>query len=269
MTKKEILLELIRDKLELYENKTIGLSLKEIANAWNVDAEQEDQIWTEIEVFKNNFKHIAYYFIHEVYRAVKIIQDEKFIRFVSVYKTLISFNKENEENKEQSVEDIKKLSSINDIIYLEVIKNIHSTNEKDGSRKEGLESLHLITESLEPNDKIWLVLDERFEMPIRFAVKNSKGESSAIKKLYDIAYLVNVPNKKVSYDRSIADGINNGLFKKRGVAKYMKTNKFKKPTLVQKSESKTLVLKNEIPIKTILVKNIPSQYKSLYIDKTI
>src|SRR3989344_4145080 len=137
MTKKEILLELIRDKLELYENKTIGLSLKEIANAWNVDAEQEDQIWTEIEVFKNNFKHIAYYFIHEVYRAVKIIQDEKFIRFVSVYKTLISFNKENEENKEQSVEDIKKLSSINDIIYLEVIKNIHSTNEKDGSRKEG------------------------------------------------------------------------------------------------------------------------------------
>jgi len=135
--------------------------------------------------------------------------------------------------------------------------------------KKSLKSIHLIANSLGLTGAIFLVLDELFEMPIRFTVKNKDGYSTYIKKLYDIAYFVDAPNKKVDYDRNIADGINNGLFKKRLVMKYMKTNKFKKPTLVQKSENGTLVLKNEIPVKTGLVKNdVPLQYQSLYIDKT-
>ncbi len=48
----------------------------------------------------------------------------------------------------------------------------------------------------------------------------------------------------------------------------MRTNKLKKPTLVQKSENNTLVLKSEIPVKTVLVKNISSHHQSLYTDKT-
>jgi len=117
---------------------------------------------------------------------------------------------------------------------------------------------------------IFLVLDERFEIPIRCAVKNKRGEETYIKKLYNIAYIVNVPGKRVDYNRNLANDINNGLFRRRQIVKYMKTNKLKKPTLIQKSEDGDyLVLKNEIPVKTGLVNhNVPVQYQSLYIDKT-
>lgn len=135
--------------------------------------------------------------------------------------------------------------------------------------KNPLKSIHLITNSLGLTTAIFLVLDGRFEMPIRFAVKNKNGDPTHIKKLYDIAYFVDAPNKMVNYDKNIADGINNGLFRKGAVAKYMKTNRLNKPTLVQKSENRTLVLKNEILVKTGLVKNdVPIQCQSIYIDKT-
>lgn len=146
-------------------------------------------------------------------------------------------------------------------------------NNKEGQPssqdKSHLKSIHLVTTSLEPTSVIFLVLDELFEMPIRCAVWNDKGKVVYIKKLYDIAYFVNAPGKKVDYDRNLADSINNGLFRRRRVAKYMKTNKFIKPTLVQKSEDKrSLVLKGEVPVLTVLAKSIPLQYQSLYIDKT-
>lgn len=132
-----------------------------------------------------------------------------------------------------------------------------------------LKSVNLVSASLEPSSVIFLVLDDLFDRPIRCSVKNSKGEVAYIKKLYDIAYLVDVPGKKVDYSKNLADSINNGLFRKRQVAKYMRTNNLIKPTLVQKSEDKiSLVLKNEIPVKTLLIKNIPVQHQSLYIDKT-
>lgn len=142
-------------------------------------------------------------------------------------------------------------------------------NEKLPSRNY-LKSIHLITNSLEPRDVIFLVLDEHYEMPIRCSVNNKVGRPTYIKKLYDIAYIVNVPNKKVDYNRRLADNINNALFRKRQVARYMKTNKLKKPTLVQKSEDgEILVLKNEILIKTGRMEHtVPVQYQSLYIDKT-
>ena len=136
--------------------------------------------------------------------------------------------------------------------------------------KNSLKSIHLISHSLEPQTVIFLVLDERFEIPIRCAVKNKRGEETYIKKLYNIAYIVNVPGKRVDYNRNLANDINNGLFRRRQIVKYMKTNKLKKPTLIQKSEDGDyLVLKNEIPVKTGLVNhNVPVQYQSLYIDKT-
>ena len=140
--------------------------------------------------------------------------------------------------------------------------------EPSQPQKNRLKSIHLVTYSLEPKDVIFLVLDEQYTMPIRFAVKNKEGHPTYIKKLYDIAYTVNAPGKKVDYDKRVADCINNGLFRKKQVKKYMRTNRLEKPTLVQKSKDNTLVLKNEIPVYTILVKNIPSQYQSLYIDKT-
>lgn len=167
------------------------------------------------------------------------------------------------------------------IRYLEVesyknfVKRAHNyllnelTKANTQNNLNSLKSIHLVSESLEPKNIIWLVMDELFSMPIRFAVWNDKGNLTAIKKLYDLAYIVNVPNKKVNYNRAVADDINNGLFKKSQVAQYMKTNGFKKPTLVQKSERDVLVLKNEIPVKTILLKNIPFQYQSLYQDKTM
>lgn len=139
----------------------------------------------------------------------------------------------------------------------------------ENADKKGLKSIHLITESLAVKDVIFLVLDERYENPIRFNVKNYNGEDAYIKKLHDIAYVANAPNKRVDYNKGIADNINNGLFKKKQIKNYMKTNKLEKPTLVQKSEDGgILVLKNEIFVEDILIKNVPSQYQSLYRDKT-
>lgn len=161
--------------------------------------------------------------------------------------------------------DIKKYCNdvIKDLIfYLQGLENKQPTENKNC-----LKSIHLITDSLEPKNAIFLVLDERFEMPIRFAVKTKDGNPAYIKKLYDIAYFVNVPNKMVNYAKNIADGINNGLFKKIAITKYMITNKFSKPTLVGKS-NQILVLKNEILVKTGLIKNdVPMQYQSIYTDK--
>ncbi len=144
-----------------------------------------------------------------------------------------------------------------------------NTQTNIGENKNHLRSIHLVTTSLEPRDVIFLVLDERFEMPMRCSVKNYNKKETYIKKLYNIAYIISAPGKKVAYDENISDCINNGLFRRSAVRRYMKTNGFRKPTLVQKSENgDILVLKDEIPIKTILLKDIPTQYQSLYIDKT-
>ncbi|MFC1612731.1 hypothetical protein ACFL23_00150 [Patescibacteria group bacterium] len=148
-------------------------------------------------------------------------------------------------------------------------EKLEKSNKENYKNNTFLQSIHLITTTLEPSDVIFLVLDRNFNIPTRCAVKNYKGTPAYIKKLYDIAYIADVPNKKVIYDKKLADNINNGLFRKRPIKKFMRTNKFKKPTLVQKSEDKkTLVLKNEIQVETILVKNIPLQYQYLYKDKT-
>lgn len=168
-------------------------------------------------------------------------------------------------------EDLKNLHELASAKYSEI-----SASEKPESKKErrvskdnSLKSIHLVTQSLEPRDVIFVVLDEHFEMPTRFTVKNNSGDVTYIKKLYDIAYIVNVPGKKVDYDKNLADCINNGLFGRIKIKNYMETNKLQKPTLVQKSENDmTLVLKNEIPVKTMLARDVPSQHRSLYVDKT-
>lgn len=130
-------------------------------------------------------------------------------------------------------------------------------------------SLYLVTTKLETFDVIFLVFNELYDMPIRCEVKNYYGADTYLKKLYNIAYIVDAPGKWVGYDKKLADEINNGLFRRKKVKQLMRTNNFEKPTLVQKSEDKkSLVLKDDIQVKTILVKNIPVQYQSLYIDKT-
>lgn len=133
---------------------------------------------------------------------------------------------------------------------------------------KGLKSIYLITNSVAALGPIFLVLDELFQFPIRRELKNNKGEDTFIKKLYDIAYFVDAPDKKVLYDKNLADSINNKLFKIEKVAKYIKTNRLETPTLVIKSGDGRLVLKNDIVVKTGLIHNdVPLQYQSLYIDK--
>lgn len=182
---------------------------------------------------------------------------------------------------EEKIEEIKSVSLDRDAHILLVnnktpITFIELTKKKEAeitktSASASLKSIHLVTNSLQPQGAIFLVLDKHFETPIRCIVQNKRtGELTYIAKLYNIAYFVDAPGKKVEYDKRLADNINNGLFRKRRVAEYMRTNKLEKPTLVQKSEEGTLVLKNEILIKTGRVKNdVPSQYQYLYIDKTM
>ncbi|MFA5925600.1 MAG: hypothetical protein WC831_01590 [Parcubacteria group bacterium] len=168
-------------------------------------------------------------------------------------------------NREKIGQRMAELNSME--ITLDKIRDRYVKNEAIDNKKR-LKSIHLVTKSVAVENVIFLVLDERFEMPIRFDTKNRKGEDTTIKKLHDIAYFVNAPGKRVGYSERLADNINNGIFKKRPIKDYMKTNKFEKPTLVQKSEDgNILVLKNEILIKTMLINAVPTQYQSLYKDK--
>ncbi len=129
-------------------------------------------------------------------------------------------------------------------------------------------SIHLITPSVAVGDTIFLVLDEQYEHPVRFATFHN-GNDTAIKKLHNIAYMANAPGKMVPYNEGLAKSINNDLFKKRAVKKYMQTNKLDKPTLVRKSETgNLLVLKNDTVVKTSLIAALPSQFQYLYKDKT-
>lgn len=128
-------------------------------------------------------------------------------------------------------------------------------------------SLHLITESVAALNTIWLVLDERYNRPIRFSVNNNKGKETYIKKLYNISYFINAPRTRVDYDEVLANSINNSLFKVKQIADYIKSNNLDKPTIVKKSGD-ILVLRSETPVYTILIKNVPQQYRNIYTDKT-
>jgi len=197
--------------------------------------------------------------------------DERIIdeRSLEEYKKCLDFG----------LNDIDQLKNSNNIIkikniYIPYFNNIYNyfinvLNSKNGGEGNTLESIHLITGSLEPTDTIFLVFDEHYEAPVRFDIKSNNGGTTYIKKLYDIAYLANAPEKKVPYDKNLADSINNGLFRRRSIRKNMQANKFKKPTLVQKSENgEILVLKNDVLMKTKLMARIPEKYHYLYVDKT-
>lgn len=159
------------------------------------------------------------------------------------------------------------LQKLNKANYQHNLLNL-KLNPEEAQKKNSLKSIHLVTDSVVVKDTIFLVLDERFEMPIRFSAKNRNGEETSIKKLHDITYPADAPGKKVVYEENIANNINNGLFKKRQIAKYILTNKLEKPTLVIKSETGTLVLKNDIPVYQILINKVPLQFQGLYKDKT-
>lgn len=167
----------------------------------------------------------------------------------------------------------RQLKEAREVSLIVIDDLIETLKIEEGDKKEDkncLKSILLLVNHLGQEDVIFMVLDRYFNIPIRFAGKNKNGQPTSIKKLYDIAYFCDAPNKKVSYNKSLADNINNGLFRREQVAKYMKTNKFEKPTLVQKSEDGTiLVLRSEVEIKICIVKNdVPFQYRYLYIDKT-
>ena len=139
---------------------------------------------------------------------------------------------------------------------------------KTDSRRKSLKSLNLVAE-INPSKVIFLVLDKHFEAPIRCEIKNPDGTDTYIKKLHNIAYSWgDARGKRVPYDKNLADSINNKLFRLSRVRKYMKTNELETPTLVRKSSDGTLVLENESTVKTTLLKEVPPQYQSLYVDKT-
>lgn len=157
---------------------------------------------------------------------------------------------------------------LGDFVKNETASSKETKEALDITKRNHPKSIQLITESLEPTNVIFLVLDEWYESPFRFSVKG-RGGVAYIKKLYDVAYIANAPNKRVKYTESLADSINNGLFRRTGIKRYMRANKLDKPTIVQKAEyDNILVLKGDVPVMVKLIKNIPPQYQSLYVDKT-
>jgi hypothetical protein len=255
----DLLWQLIEDKAELKNSNSVCLSLREISEAWKMRP-----------FFKRYSKESADLdFIQDIDSALKRLEKDKKIKSISYHNNdpsvILSIIMEARANKKPLFSELSYLSSPQDKICLEKIAETVIKQNKNR-----LASIYLITKSLNPTDVIFMVLDEHYKMPIRFNVKNRKGEDTGIRKLYNIAYIVSVPNTRVEYNKNTADAINNGLFKRREVTNYMRTNNLKKPTLVQISENKDyLVLKNEVVVKTSLLNTVPTQYKSLYIDKTM
>lgn len=277
---KETLLNFIADLYKKFENEILVIKFNEIQdnniNALRMTLALEKEGFFIIKELRNDKKE--WKDKDSVYAKIQLIKSK-----IPVIKEFTSTaDKQNQEIKNGTGEELlsspykKQQEPLHIVIdgakkIEDKLEAIATKNEKTTTikGKKYPQSIYLISASLEPQDAIWLVFEERFEMPKRFAVWNKIGEITAVKKLYDIAYEWDVPNKMINYNERVADNINNGLFKNRWVAKYMKTNKLEKPTLVQKSEKGTLVLKNEIPVKTGLVKNVvPLQYQSLYTDKT-
>jgi hypothetical protein len=200
--------------------------------------------------------------------TIKEFQPKKYSKFN------IPVDEKGAEIRDKIINDLNELKSIigQKKVILDEIKETFTKKttiqEKPNDIKKCLKSIPLVSQSIVANDAIFFVFDEHWQTPIRFRAKNKNGEETTIKKLHNIAYIVNAPQKKVNYDKNLANNINNGLFKNKTIASYMKTNGFKKPTLVQKSESGILVLKNEIPVEVLTIQKVPTQYQSFYIDKT-
>ena len=217
--------------------------------AWNEDC---------YKFFKTNKPENQYLFLTDDPRKIKNRQD--FITVIGNGSYAINVGPTND--KAEALDLFKHLN-----LQLQELKKY----EEEHIRKQlvdKLQSIDLVTSSVAVGSVIFMVLDERFNYPIRFATVNRQNKDTAIKKLHDIAYIKNVPGKKVTYEKKLADNINNGLFRKTEVAKYIKTNGFRKPTLVNKSRDGLLVLKSEIPIKTMLLNQVPSQRQSLHEDIT-
>jgi hypothetical protein len=181
----------------------------------------------------------------------------------------INFNKINSFNSYEK----QRYASCASIIHSNLTKELSAgkiieEKRNNDARKNFPKSIHLVSQSIVANDVIFFVIDEQWQMPIRFLAKNKNGNETAIKKLHNIAYVANAPGKKVLYDKQLADNINNGLFKNPKIANYMETNKLDKPTLVRKSKDGILVLESGTIIKDILIQKVPTQHQSLYTDKT-
>jgi hypothetical protein len=207
---------------------------KDEMKQWSdLEVEQDPEVWFE---YKESFSPEERRFAEVIFNTQKILKLAE---------------------EQESIIAIKKLDIKNLGAFL---KTVHS---------KSLKSIYLIANSVAATGAIFLVLDERFNSPIRRESRNNRGGETFIKKLHNIAYFVDAPDKRVPYKKNLASDINSGLFRIRPVNKYMKTNRFKKPTLVQKSENNTLVLKNEIMVKTGTIDNdVPLQYQYLYNDKT-
>lgn len=168
--------------------------------------------------------------------------------------------------------DIDKDRLFDDTLFFSIEKTGSGTPSESLNQgvKKQLKSIHLITWSVvvRDGDPIFLVFNGEFNTPIRFGAF-WRGKETAIKKLHNLAYPANAPEKKVGWDNKLADAINNGIFNKARVKEYIKTNNVKKPTLVRKEPNKKdFILENKIQIKTELIKNLPSQFQYLYQDKT-
>ena len=205
--------------------------------------------------------------LNDKLRALKLYSDI----YSNPSQNTLSVSSANNIRSEIGVQTVSELRDIKLLMQKLLEKNGQINGPTEKQSGDGfLKSIHLLVNQLGREDIIFMVLDGQFSMPVRFGGKNRDGQSTAIKKLYNIAYFASAPNKRVDYDENTADNINNGLFKNKQIKKYMGTNRLKKPTLVKKSEDgQILVLKNEIEIKTGLIKNeVPSQFQYLYIDKT-
>lgn len=261
------------------EGETFKITTQTLSEAYDLYAREKEKTEREKEIQDQKRKNI-YNIWEEIENVYFLIFDPDTLYKKIIYKPNVLFGMESFLKSKREMEKIKNGLLNSDLFqrkrYLDGVIKIHRyilTNffQNPKTNENYPQSIYLVTEKLENFNDIFVVVNECYEYPVRFRAKNKKGEETSARKLYNIAYISNVPGKMIPYGKGLANNINNGLFKKKQLSSFFKKNNLKKPTLVVKSErdKKILVLKNETFVKTKLIKDIPPQFQSIYIDKTI
>lgn len=261
------------------EGETFKITTQTLSEAYDLYVREKEKTEREKEIQDQKRKNISNIW-EEIESVYFLIFDPDTLYKKIIYKPNVLFGMESFLKSKREMGKIKNGLLNSDLFqrkrYLDGVIKIHRyilTNffQNPKTNENYPQSIYLVTEKLENFNDIFMVVNECYEYPIRFRAKNKKGEETSARKLYNIAYILNVSGKMVPYNKKLANNINNGLFKNKRLSSFFKKNNLKKPTLVVKSErdKEILVLKNETFVKTKLIKDMPPQFQSIYIDKTI
>jgi hypothetical protein len=125
----EALINLIRNKKELFANDDVGVSLGEIADAWNrQNIYREDQYnLGGLSSFKWKVYTIEMGFLQDLASGIKRLQEKKEVEFKYIIKHQRYVDKKKEHKPLAAIADIYSLDSLQDKIYFKLTEEAASS----------------------------------------------------------------------------------------------------------------------------------------------